>query len=116
MKYIKISPFDFFLLVEKDGLSHEVVIVEAKKLEAKRLCEITIHISGPGLSQPYSFKQPLIEYNGKIYLRASTVQPSQEAMDRFILDDPRSKELIEKMNARQAQQGEVIVRYEPESE
>lgn len=102
MEYIKIHPFDFFRLL----LGVDVAEVRQTSDTVK------VSLSGPGISEPYSYDVPLIEFRGKKYLRVTTVPPSEEALAIFEAERP----YIEKGIADAAGRPPVVVTYDPESE
>jgi hypothetical protein len=111
MKYTKISPFDFYLLLEK-RLPADITGKDRLKLDryldVRTVGEVKISISGSGVPEPYSFTQTLREVDGKVYLCDSTVLPSDGAQEYFKEDWAR---LLAKPKA-----GEFIVTYDPESD
>jgi hypothetical protein len=106
MKYIKINPFDFYLLVEKKRGS--VDIIRTMPPASSEFGEVTISISGG--AEPYSYKTPLIKFDGVLYLRTSTVPPSDEALAKF--ETPEMAARLRELEASTP----LTVTYEPESE
>jgi hypothetical protein len=105
MKYIKINPFDFYLLMEKKFGS---VDIRKTPPASPEFGEVTISISGG--AEPYSYKTPLIKFDGVLYLRTSTVPPSYEALAKF-----ETPEIAARLREFQSSTLQTVT-YDPESE
>jgi hypothetical protein len=82
-KYVKIHPYDMYLKMEKEIPVGSVAEVVKRSGKTDGLGEVLITVSGPSVKEPYSFFAPLMEWDGVLYLRTSTVPPSKAAMEYF---------------------------------